>query len=278
MKLNLLPQTVVKRSSAPVFIILALLIVIAASAASAFLVVSSKAALEAAVKEREELLPGYANNAATAAQAEQVILQATNFDRNVKLVESAAKHNNVYPDLYDSLFPYIPAFYRIQSVNAVGSGGQATVTLVGHIDTFQQYADLAIALWRIPGVISVQRAGYAPKLPAVLLLTPDRQKNVSVKAGEAPLPDDVQQRIEILKSQAAAVPTGYVGVGGFGTDAVPKGDTLTSQTVTMTVLLTRNLQVPVPSATLAAAQAVPTAPAAGATPAAPAGNGGDVDR
>lgn len=274
MKLNLLPQTVAKRSSAPVFIIMAVLIVLAASAASAWMVVQSKADLKAAVDDRTAQLEGYANNAATAAQAETVILQATNFDRNVKLVEAAAKHNNAYPDLYDSLFPYIPAWYRIQSINAAGSGGQATVTMVGHIDTFQQYADLAIALWRIPGVISVQRAGYAPKLPSVLPLTPDRQTNVSIKPGETPLPDDVQQRIEILKAQAAAVPTGFVGVGGFGTDAVPKGDTLNSQTVTMTVLLTRNLQVPVPAATLAAAQA--TAPAA--APAAPAqGGAGDVN-
>ncbi|MFX8637205.1 hypothetical protein ABTM28_20830, partial [Acinetobacter baumannii] len=65
------------------------------------------------------------------------------------------------------------------------------------------------------------------------------------------------------------------------TDAVPKGDTLTSQTVTMTILLTRNLQVPVPSATLAAAQAAPAATAgAPAAPAAPAGRpgAGDGDR
>lgn len=277
MKLNLLPQTVAKRSSAPIFIILAILIVLAASAGSAYMVVQSKADLKAAVDERDGLLAAYSNNAATAAQADVVIQQATNFDRNVKLVEAAAKHNNVYPDLYDSLFPYIPAWYRIQSINAVGSGGQATVTMVGHIDTFQQYADLAIALWRIPDVISVQRAGYAPKLPAVLPLTPDRQTNVSVKAGESPLPDDVQQRIEILKGQAAAVPTGYVGVGGFGTEAVPKGDTLTSQTVTMTVLLSRNLQVPVPAATLAAAQAAPAGAPAAAPAAAPGGGQDSVN-
>ncbi|MES1227582.1 MAG: hypothetical protein ABUL72_02865, partial [Armatimonadota bacterium] len=119
-------------------------------------------------------------------------------------------------------------------------------------------------LWRIPDVVSVQRAGFAPRLPAVQPLDPNRQKNVTVKPGETPIPDDAIAAIEVLKARAASEPSGFINAGGFGTDAVPKGDMPESQTVSMTLLLKRNLQVPIPAATLAATQA---APAAGGAPA-----------
>lgn len=269
MKLNLLPQAVTKRSAAPLFIAMAAVMVLVATAGAAWMVVDSKDQLKKAIAERESHLPGYANNLATANDAERVIQQAVNYDRNVKLVQECAKHNNVYADLYNKLLPYIPSFYRIHSLNATGGGDTCSVTMVGHLSTFQQYADLELVLWRIPEVISVQRAGYVPRHSSVQGLTPDRQKSVEIKPGETPLPDDPLQQIEVLKARAASVPTGFVNAGGFGTDASPKLDMPDYQTVTMTVLMKGNLQVPDPAATLAAAAAAPAAaPVAAAAPAA----------
>lgn len=273
MKLNLLPQAVTKRSSAPLFIGLATLMILVATAISAWMVIDSKDQLSKAVANRDQHLKGFSDNLATAASAEQVILQAVNYDRNVKLVQECAKHNHVYPDLYNSLFPYIPHYYRIHAISAAGSGDSATVTLVGHLTTFQQYADLELVLWRIPDVISVQRAGFVPRLSSVQDLARGRQKSVEVKPGETPMPDDPLAAIEVLKARAAAEPTGFLNAGGFGTDASPKGDMPLSQTVTMTLLMKKNLQVPDPGATLASGGPAPVA-----APAAPAAGGDDIGR
>lgn len=278
MKLNLLPVSVTKRSTAPIFIGIGCILLIASILASIFLINSSKKALEDAKANRAQYLAGYANNKATAASAEEVVKKAVDFDRNVKLYEAMAKHNNTYPDFYQSLKPFIPGFYRLTAIRATPAGTQAAVTMVGQVETFQQYTDLALALWRVPKVISVQRAGFVPNFSFAQSLERERQKTIFLKNGEQPIPDDDVQAIEIYKQRAAAERDGYLNVGNFGTENVPKGAMPEWATVTMTLLIDKNLQTPDPAATLrqaggagGGAAGAPGAPAGGGRP---AGGGG----
>ena len=188
---------------------------------------------------------------AVSKQADKVMADAGMIIRNINLADAMIKHNDVYPDLYNDLKPYIPGFFRVMQMSATPSGPDtATVRLVGTIKTFQQYADVMIALYRIPQAISVARSGYVNVDPYVPNLTDVDQNGRPIKPGEGNIPDNKYDRLAYYQAQSA--PTGYLGQGGYGsTDhSEARGAMPGYSVVTLDVTLPRKLQTPVPGDTL----------------------------
>jgi hypothetical protein len=173
--------------------------------------------------------------------------------KNVSLAQAMIAHNDKYPDLYNSLRRYIPPFYRLTSMSASpASDTQSVMTLTGTLTSYQQYADLMLALMRNPEAVSVSRSGYQADEAYVPQITEIDQLGRPRKPGETPIPDDPLQRLAFFEAQGAQQ-AGFTGVGNFGTgndntrQAMP-GESL----VTVQVILNHPLQVPNPSATLGA--------------------------
>ena len=69
----------------------------------------------------------------------------------MNLYNQMNKHIDAIPDLYAAIKPYIPDFFRLTSISAQSAGqGRTLVTMEGVISSYQQYADLMLALLRIP--------------------------------------------------------------------------------------------------------------------------------
>jgi len=187
----------------------------------------------------------------TADVADKVMADATPLLRNTQLAQAMLDHERVYPDLYDKVKLYIPNFYRVNSMSAAALGpGQSSVTLVGVLDTYQQYADLMLALLRMPGVTTVSRTGFTIDMPYVPGLTPEDQIGKPHKPGEAPIPDDPLKRLEYFQGKGTV--TGFTGTGGFGSGTPgTRGAMPGESTVTVTLVISGvDLQVPDPKATL----------------------------
>ena len=181
-------------------------------------------------------------------------------------------HNGTYPALYDEVKKYIPSFYRVNSMSAQSNGaGQATVTLVGVLQTDQQYADLMLALLRWNKVTSISRGGFVPTNMYVPALTPDDQIGKPIHPGDAPIPDDPYKRQDYYLAKGGV--TGYLGQNNYGTgEQGSVGPKPGASEVTVTMVIKDNLQTPDPRATLAAGGAA--APAGGGG--GPAGAGGNL--
>jgi len=292
MKLNLLPTTEKKSRQGKTAIVLAMLIVLGSLAGAAALTFIPKTKLEAAKEPIPALEKRVADNQATSAKADEVIATAADVIRNAQLAKAMIDHNDAYPKLYDDLKRYIPAYYRIQSINAVPLGeGVSQITLVGTLSGYQRYADLMLALMRFKDAQTITRAGYNLNDPIVPALDPTDQKGKMIKPGDGPIPDDGLQRLAYFQAQASAAPKGYLGTGGFGsgTDEV-RGALPNASVVTITMNVARDLRVPLAADTLRAAPAgaggvgsavpsgfggpgVPGAPGGGFGAAAPQGRG-----
>ncbi|MDR3691706.1 MAG: hypothetical protein P4L46_20170 [Fimbriimonas sp.] len=278
MKLNLLPTTVSKGKQAKSGIVLSLLIALAGAGAAIFVSTSSAKALNDA-KAAYEDSKGPAEAAYSKSTEADAILNADSsvaLIRDASLAEAMIKHNDVYPDLYESVRPYVPSFYRVNSMYATPTGaGSSTITLVGTLKTYQQYADLMLAFSRYPGVVSVGRAGYQFNDNIVPNLTPGDQTGTPHKPSEAPVPDDKLARLTYFESQVQ--PQGYTGAGNFGsgTDST-RGAMPDYSLVTVTLTVTKDLQVPLPRTTLTSAGggAASSAMTAGGPPAGMGGPGG----
>ena len=274
MKLNLLPTTVTRQRKAKSAWVVSILMILVGVAGAAFMIISSGDALSKAKAEVDEKRPQAEAVAATAASADEIIKDAQGVLRNTNLANAMIDHNKVYPDLYDDVKRYVPPFYRLTSMSAAPSadGATATVTLVGTLDTFQQYNDLALALLRMPKVTSVSRSGFASIDPYKPGLTETDQTGTSRKPGETPVPDDQLERMAYF--EATVKPDGYLNVGNFGSESTQaRGAMPDSSLVTMRLVIARDVRTPNPRATLASAggsAATPGAATPAAAPAAPA--------
>jgi hypothetical protein len=227
------------------------LLVIGVAGAGAMALIS-KGRLDTARNENKDNLQAYADTVATAKYAETVIASATTVDRDLKLADAMSAHNTVYPDLYAELFHYIPSFYRVTSMRASAGGEDtSTVQIDGELQSFKQYADVALALWRIPDVTSVSRAGFTGTSTYVPALSEQDQTGTPIKQGETPLPSDVYDRMNALSARANAEPQGFLNVGNFGTTESSRGAMPGWSTVTMVITIKKNLQTPDPHATIA---------------------------
>lgn len=251
MKLNLLPTYVSKEKATRNAWVLAVVILLVCLVGAFFLYSKASSDLTASLDGMADAEGRAAKARDTAAYADTVMTNATGLLRNTELAKSMIKHNAAYPNLYDQVTRYIPSFYRINSLSATSAGpGVSVVQLNGVLDTYQQYADLMLALLRIPGVVSVERSGFVPTNQYVPALTPGDQIGRPHRPGEAPIPDDPLQRLEYLQGKAGV--TGYEGQGGFGSgDPGTRGAMPGESEVAITIMMAYDLQTPDPAATLA---------------------------
>lgn len=253
MKLNLLPTTVSKGSQTRNAIILSVLLAVIAFGGALFLFMDSNQKLTQQKDSYEAWKTPAEDAVKYSHQADVVIAQAAPILRNIQLADAMNKHNDAYPDLYDAIKPYIPSFFRVTNMSAVSNGPDScTVTLTGPIESYQQYADLMLALLRIPGPpITVTRAGYQLDDPMVPQITPEDQSARPHKPSEPTIPDDPLQRLENRINSGGV--TGYLGQGGFGSGDDEARQAMPGESIiTVNIVLPRNIQTPDPRATLSA--------------------------
>ena len=254
MKLNLLPTSVSKASTAKGMYFVAIAVAALGIIAGVGLAVASKGALAQAEADAKSKMQRAADAKATAEQAEVQIAAAAVINRNQKLSEAMMDHNRRYVDLYAKVLKHVPAYYRLDTISATPGGENATtVTLNGYIQSFRQYADLSIALWKIPNAVSVNRAGYQIVDPVVSPLTEADQIGQPVRPGETALPTDPLDRLDAMIARAASAQQGFLGEGNFGAaDTQARGAMPGYSQVTMTVILAEDIRTPDPRATIAA--------------------------
>src|SRR5688572_31104310 len=154
MKLNLLPTYVGKERAARSAILMSCIFALAGIGAAIFMITSSR---EARRKAEEDMVSWQARAAAAVAEskkADLIVQNARVLILNTNLATAMNKHNFDYVDLYNTVRRYIPGFFRLTSMSAQPAGEDSVVTLQGVIQTQQQYADLMLALLRIPGAKS----------------------------------------------------------------------------------------------------------------------------
>jgi hypothetical protein len=228
---------------------------------SVMLTTSSRKQLDDARAANDEAKPKADAAVQESGQAETLIAQAAQTIKDANLAQAMIAHNDVYPDFYTkTIIPYIPPFFRIQSLSATPNDGlTCTVTMVGTLKSYQQYADLALALMRIPDAVSVGRGGYTGPQSMVPALTPQDQIGKYRRTTDAPIPDDPQDQLSYLEAQGSA-PVGYQNVGGFGSGTTDvRGATPDESLITIQLTVVKNLQTPDPPATLRTSGAAPAA-------------------
>ena len=268
MKLNLLPSDVAKKGTATGMWFVAGLLAIASIVLAVGMVFMSRKAKDEAKQAAQSQMQAAANAVATAQVAEKQVALASVINRNQKLAEAMNAHNRKYVDLYRDVLRYVPSYYRLTSISAQPSGeGACTVNLTGQIETFSRYADVAIAMWKVPDVTGVTRAGYTIDEPSVLPLTEADQRGSYVKPGENALPSDPLARLDEMISRAANEPRGFQNLGNFGSTAPDQRGPMPGwSTVTMTINLARDIRTPDPRATLSSSPAPGGAVGAPGTP------------
>lgn len=276
MKLNLLPTHVSKSGQAKSATIASIVMVVASIAAAVFLLTSSKSALAKAKEEAYAVKPDADLAVAIAKKADDLIngrppytVPAPLIARNTSLANAMLDHSKVYPDLYREVVQYVPDFFRVTSLQAqpTGGGQVAQVNITGIIHTFQQYADLMIALLRIPGAVSVSRSGYTNNNMYVPELILTDQIGIPIRPDQPRLSSNALDRLNELIAQASGQTGGFQNIGGFGTEDadIAKGAMPGWSEISVTVLIVgRNLQTPNPRATLS--RTAPTGPAPGTPP------------
>lgn len=268
MKLNLLPSTVSKGAALRNAAIAATVLLLLAVLASAFMIVSARDTLAKAKERSNAARPQYDKAVATAQMAETVMSDpgTVGLFRNVALANSMDEHNAKYPAFYREVLPYVPAFFRATSVSVTSGGADSvTLTLTGVVETAQQYADLMLALYRIPGARSVARSGFVFDDPTLPNVVEGDQNPEPLAPGESRLPTDPVARMDALIARAAAEPAGFSGIGNFGAaetavrGAMPDWSAVTiiveiaaDPTLPPAEQLTIDLMVPDPGATLGA--------------------------
>jgi hypothetical protein len=249
MKLNLLPTHVSKEKVTRTALLTSILLFVVCIIGAIGLYTKANADLAESQKDIPELRGEAQNATNVAAKADQVMQQSVTLLRNTELAKAMIAHNAVYPKLYDKVNGYIPSFFRVNSMTASASGpGQSTMTLVGVLDTYQQYADLMLALLRIPTVLSVSRTGFTNNNMIVPAPTAVDQLGKPRRPGDAPIPDDPLQRLEYFQAQGGV--TGFQNAGGFGGQPGTRGPMPNASQVTVTLVMGEDLQTPDPRATL----------------------------
>lgn len=250
MKLNLLPTHVSKEKGARTGIVLGALVAVVGAAAAVGMIVMSKARREQAYQTMFEKEPQAAAVVALSKQADAVIEKARPIILNINLAEAMNKHNTVYPDAYDEIRRFIPAFFRVTSMAlSPGSAESTTVNITGVLQTQQQYADLMLALLRIPGAASVSRDGYQIVSPSVPSLSTIDQIGRPLKPGDSPIPDNPEERLNYYIAQGQL--TGFENTGGFGGEPGQRGAMPDWSEIAVSVVVPKNVMTPNPRATLA---------------------------
>lgn len=247
MKLNLLPTTVNREGRAKFSWFIAAAFV-AAGVASMFYMKSTSERYVAEQDARiEKAKPTVTEAVDLNTKTKDLITANQGMIMNAKLAAAMEQHNDVYPDLYDSIKPYIPSFFRITQMSAAPLGaGSTQVSLTGVIETQQQYADLMLALLRIDDVVSVGRTGFNYQNPVVPGLTQQDQTGRIQKPGDPVWSDDPLERLDQQIAQARS--NGFLNQGGFGstTDPVVRGAMPNWSQITVGVVMRRDTQSPDP--------------------------------
>jgi hypothetical protein len=252
MKLNLLPKHVAKAQGSKGAFFVAIIIIAVCGALAFGMIQTGRKQLDEARAKVEPARNTVAQAMGHSAMADTVISRVTGIDRNLKLTEAMLAHNSKYIELYREVMAYIPSYYRINSLTATPTGPDTvSVSMSGVMQTHRQYADIIAALYRMPGVQSVSRSNYAIVDPYVPPLTEEDQLGTMIRPGEANLSSDPLERMAQLQQRAANEPDGFQGVGGFGTEQMPKGAMPDWSTVNITMVIGgKPMQVPNPRATL----------------------------
>jgi Tfp pilus assembly protein PilN len=253
MKLNLLPATVSRgRQSKTAWVISIVIIFVGIGISLAMTLSSAKALADA--KQAYDDSVGPAQRAYQTSQVADQLMQdpkVSALAKNVSLAQAMIAHNDRYPDLYNSLLRYIPPFYRLTSIAASpASDTQSSVTLVGTLTSYQQYADLMLALMRNPEAVSVARSGYTADEQYVPNLTQVDQQGRPRNPGQAPIPDNPLERLAFFEANASD-PNTFTGQGNFGTGTTATRLAMAGESlVTVQLVINHPLQVPNPRATL----------------------------
>jgi hypothetical protein len=250
MKLNLLPTYVGKERQTKLAAVVAVLIAALGIAAAVWMVITPQQRLERVTEHVNAERATYNNLVQLSAKADEIISKAQVIIRNINLADAMRQHTYEYPAVYDEIKQYIPSFFRVNQMSAEASdAGVSVVTLTGVIRTYQQYADLVLALLKDPNVVSVTRSGFQNTDPYVPELSPVDQTGRPIKPGEDPIPDDPLARLDYYIARGRT--TGFTGTGGFGTDDTGgRGAMPEWSQVTLTVVIRKNLLTPNPTATL----------------------------
>lgn len=253
MKLNLLPKIVdtTGRAKRAFF---GGLVVLVASIVGAYMMASiSQKRLDTAKASVADAQPKYDKAVKVAADADAMMTKPAvrQLVVNTALAKSMTGANRLYPDLYDFVKPYIPAFFRITNLGATPiDGASCVVNMTGTVKNAQQYADLTLALLRIPGASAVTRAGFQAEDSIVPEMTVADQTTHIRLPSKPPIPDDPLERLTYFESETS--PTGYLNAGNFGiteagtTKLARPGESL----ITVSVVVPKNIQTPNPRATI----------------------------
>ncbi|MEI7575251.1 MAG: hypothetical protein WCK51_00020 [Armatimonadota bacterium] len=282
MKLNLLPKTVDTSGRAKFALVGGVLVFVGSLLASFAMAKISGDRLAYATEKLNEIKPKYEAVVKVATEADTMMAapQVKQAVVNTGLAKSMLASSRLYPDFYDGVKSYIPAFFRITQMSATPIDDKSSsLRLTGTVKNAQEYADLMLGLLRIPGATSVTRAGFQAEDVVVPALTEIDQVGKRRKESEAPIPDDAFDRLQYFTAQS--VPAGYLNSGNFGVTepgtvkTVRPGESLISVVVTVP----KDLRVPNPRGTIqslggaatSATAAGAKVPAAGQAPVAPGG-------
>jgi hypothetical protein len=282
-KLNLLPKIVDTTGRAKRAFFGGLLVLIASIVGAYMMQSISAKRLDTAKESEQKAQPMYDKAVATAGEADTMMSKPAvrQLVVNTALAKAMKGANRLYPDLYDYVRPYIPGFFRITTLSASPiDASTCTVNMTGTVKNAQQYADLMLALLRIPGATGVTRGGFQAEDVVVPSLTLVDQKGKPRLESKAPIPDDPLERLAYFQNETS--PTGYLNAGNFGdtNDAVIKGARPGESLINVSVTIPKGIQTPNPQATIkglaggAATTPAPVTPAANPTTPPPAAAGG----
>lgn len=271
MKLNLLPKIVDTTGRAKRAFLGGALVLIASIAGAFYMATTSAARVTKSAEYVSTAKPMYDKAVNVATEADNIMARPAvrQLVVNTALANAMTSANRLYPDLYDFVKPYIPGFFRITTLGATPLDGKScSVNMTGTVKNAQEYADLMLALLRIPGATTVSRAGYQGDDVTVPELTLVDQQGKPKKESKAPIPDDALDRLQYFQDEASA--TGYLNAGNFGNtqEGTEKGARPGESVITVTVTLPKNIQTPNPRATIQSlagggTPAIPTAGGAG---------------
>lgn len=253
MKLNLLPKTVDTASRSKRALLGGIVVFAASLVGAIFFSKQSADQLTTANGHVESARPKYEQAVRVAKEADDLMAspQLRQMVVNTALAREMMAANGRYPALYDFVRPYIPAFFRITSLTATPIDAETcTVNMTGVVKNAQEYADLSLALMRIPGATSVSRAGFQAEDLEVPALTEIDQAGKVRKPSQAPIPDDGVARLAWFENETTQ--TGYLNSGGFGdtTDYLTKTVRPGESLINVSVVVPRNIQTPNPRGTI----------------------------
>ena len=204
MKLNLLPH----EESSDVLVRKAIfrgsLGMVGAGLLAAFLIVFSRSGAEDARGEVESLRPQAELAYRTASRADEIMKEAVFLTTDLGFAEAVHRQNLKAIDLFQEVMNYLPGFFRLTSLTAAAKGDQDTlVVLEGVVHSYQEYADLMLALLRMTNVLNVQRSKPEIKESPVPSLDKEDQIGIRVPSGSPRLPSDPFKRMEAMIARAS---------------------------------------------------------------------------